>query len=226
MVEPELPGELLHLLQLRRSRGRAELRARGHQDLHDELVAARDRVLEGRGLPAVDRRVMSQRRADQETDGRQLAFGRGQVHRRPSVVVPLVHVHVALEKLPQRRQVPVRGRGAEQLGGHLVPHLAAALVQVPHDHGEAVADGVLQRRGAPSVLGVDVGLARGQERDDRQVALRGGQVHRRARIVVDGVEVDAEVDQLLHLDRVALRGVPAELRRGVVEHELAPVAPH
>lgn len=85
-------------------------------------------------------------------------FGGRQVHRRAGVVVALVHVDAGLEEHLQQGQIAVRGGIAQKLGGEFVVHGAAASHQVPRHDGKAIADGVLKRRGAPTVLDVDIGL--------------------------------------------------------------------
>mmetsp|Transcript_112279 Transcript_112279/g.290068 ORF Transcript_112279/g.290068 Transcript_112279/m.290068 type:complete len:422 (+) Transcript_112279:844-2109(+) len=102
-------------------------------------------------------------------------------------------------------------------------HGAPAGVEVPGDDREAGADGVLQRRAAPAVADVDVRLPRGEEGHDGEVALAGGEVQRGPHVVVAAVRIHTKVQQLLHLDRVALRGEGAQLTRRICELQLSVV---
>ena len=110
-------AELRRLHLGRRSRADAPLPLLGaaaEEEGDDFAVARADRVVERRAAPAVDGRRVGAGLVDEERHGLEVALRRGEVDRRPPIIVHLVDRRARAEELAQGGTVAARRRVAEQ----------------------------------------------------------------------------------------------------------------
>mmetsp|Transcript_16776 Transcript_16776/g.54619 ORF Transcript_16776/g.54619 Transcript_16776/m.54619 type:complete len:269 (-) Transcript_16776:3460-4266(-) len=152
-------------------------------------------ILQRRAAPPIDRRGVRIRR-DKHLDARQVALGRSHVQRGARVVVCRVRVGAApqIEREPaglalerQRAQLERRRGGAQ--------HQFGALVAQRVGHVEVVGPhGVLQRRVAKRVDGVDVCAGLDERLHGRRPAKGARHVQRSPAVQVTGVGVCAALE--------------------------------
>jgi len=196
----------------------------------DEVRAdahAQGRVLEGRNLLRIRRKLGQQGRVVRDHAGRAaglhrraqgLALGRGRVHRLAVQAKALAH------KQPGRRRVPGNAPGGVKVHRKLAQHLAP-LPGLDHKHGRALRAG-RQRGIRPSRVQAEVGQGgavaqqgvRVPAHDDVQAG------HGARQLLVHVIAVVRKQDDLVHPFRLQLAHQRADDRRGVQKAHAAHIA--